>query len=138
LGGWEIAIKAGLETAEAGVTPESVSRAFAEGISALDLEAAGACLAAKACLLTPEGTEVRGRAKVRETLAQLTAIHSLIRAEAGRVLISGEMAVAAQRWKVFTRDDPAREPAQQDLSVMLVLAREEPGWQVAVVAPWGM
>jgi ketosteroid isomerase-like protein len=137
LGGWEIAIKAGLETAEAGVTPESVSRAFAEGISALDLEAAGACLAAEACLLTPEGTEVRGRAKVRETLAQLTAIHSLIRAEAGRVLISGEMAVAAQRWKVSTRD-LAREAAEQDLSVMLVLAREEPGWQVTVVAPWGM
>jgi ketosteroid isomerase-like protein len=137
LGGWEIAIKAGLETAEAGVTPESVSRAFAEGISALDLEAAGACLAAEACLLTPEGTEVRGRAKVRETLAQLTAIHSLIRAEAGRVLISGEMAVAAQRWKVSTRD-PAGETTKQNLSVMLVLAREEPGWQVAVVAPWGM
>jgi hypothetical protein len=80
---------------------------------------------------------VRGRAKVRETLAQLTAIHSLIRAEAGRVLISGEMAVAAQRWKVFTRD-PERGGAAEDLSVMLVLAREEPGWQVAVVAPWGM
>lgn len=131
-------IEAGLETAEAGVTPESVSRAFAEGISALDLEAAGACLAAEACLLTPEGTEVRGRAEAREALAQLTAIHSLIRAEAGRVLISGEMAVAAQRWKVSTRSSARDAAEQQDLSVMLVLKQGEGGWQVAVVAPWGM
>ncbi|HEV7769647.1 MAG TPA: DUF4440 domain-containing protein [Solirubrobacterales bacterium] len=121
----------------ASATPEATSRAFAQAIGARDPEAACAFLAADGCLLTPDGTEVRGKAQVREVLAQLTGIHTLIRIEMGRVMIAGSVAIVSQDWTLSSKGSE-HEPYDRSFSALLVLEQGEQGWKVMVAAPWGM
>jgi ketosteroid isomerase-like protein len=130
-------MEAGLGTVDAGATPEAISQAFAAAVVGRDPEAAGACLAAEGCLLTPDGTEVRGRAQMREVLAQLAVTHTQIRVELGRVLTAGAVAVAAQNWTLSSKG-PHREPFERSHAALLVLGREKRGWRVTIVAPWGL
>jgi ketosteroid isomerase-like protein len=130
-------MEAGLAVGDAGATPEAISRAFAAAVAARDPEAAGACLSGGGCLLTPDGTEVCGKPQVREVLAQLAAIHTEIRIELGRVLSTGATAVGSQQWTLCSKGSPSK-PFEQTHAAVLVLAREQQGWRVSIVAPWGL
>lgn len=126
-----------LEIVDAGATPEAAARAFAVAVAARDPEAAGACLSTEGCLLTPDGTEVHGKARMREVLAQLMAIHARVRIEMGRVLTVGAVAVASQEWTLRSKGPP-REPFERSYAALLVLGQEKEGWRVMVAAPWGL
>lgn len=130
-------MEAGLGAVEADATPEAISRAFAAAVVGRNPEAAGACLSAEGCLLTPDGTEVRGKAQMREILAQLMVTHTQIRVELGRVLTAGTGAVASQNWTLFSKG-PHDEPFERSHSALLVLGHEKRGWRVMIAAPWGL
>jgi ketosteroid isomerase-like protein len=129
-------MEAGPGTIGTGATPEGVSREFAAGVAARDPEAAVAFLATDGCLLTADGTEVRGKAQAREVLAQIVMTHPLIRIATGRMLIAGEVAVVSQRWTIGSKGS-GEGLFERSFAAVLVLSREEEGWRVAVAAPWG-
>lgn len=118
-------------------TPEATARSFADAVARRDQKAAGTLLVAESCLLTPDGTEVRGKANVEEVLAQLTITHPRIRVEVGQVLTAGLVAVASQRWWISSKS--ADEGLfERSLPALLVLGQHQGGWRVSVVAPWGI
>ena len=129
-------MEAGPETIDTGATPEGASREFAAAVAARDPEAAVAYLSQDGCLLTADGTEVRGKAQVREVLAQIVMTHPLIRIATGRMLIAGEVAVASQNWTIGSKGS-GQQLFERSFGALLVLNREEEGWRVIVAAPWG-
>lgn len=130
-------MEAGMGTIGASATPEATSQGFARAISARDPEAAATFFSTAGCLLTPDGTEVCGKAQVREFLAQLTMVYSLIEIKLGRVLTTGAVSLVSQDWTLSSKG-PRQEPFQRSHSALLVLGQGEQGWRVMVAAPWGM
>lgn len=125
------------ETIGANATPEGVSRAFAAGVAARDPESAVSFFSKDGCLLTADGTEVRGKAQVREVLAQIVMTHPLIRIAMGRMLIADEVAISSQRWTIGSKGSN-EDLFERSFGALLVLSREgHEGWRVVVAAPWG-
>jgi limonene-1,2-epoxide hydrolase len=54
--------------------PTEVTRAFAEALSAAELDRATSLFAEDGCFVTPDATAVHGRSGVRAILAQLIAV----------------------------------------------------------------
>jgi ketosteroid isomerase-like protein len=130
-------MEAGLRAPEVGATPEGGARAFAEAVLARDPEAAAALFSIRGVLLTPDGAEVRGRAALREALAQMTMAQPLIRVEAERVLVAASLALVSQDWTVYSQGT-GDELFEQSLPALLAMVPDEQGWQVHIAAPWGM
>lgn len=100
------------------------------------LEAAAACFAKDACLLTPDSTAVHGRESIRPLLAQLIARHPQIEVEFSNVLIAGDIAFSQERWLVRT-DGAEGSRFEQTCESTLILHWIEERWKVVIAAPWG-
>jgi ketosteroid isomerase-like protein len=109
---------------------QTLQRALGVG----DLEAACACFAPDACLITPEGTEVHGEAAIRSRLAQLIQARAEVTIDLAGVLSAGDLAIAHERWRIraegVDRFSQAPHPT-------LVLRRLGAEWKLAIAAPWG-
>jgi ketosteroid isomerase-like protein len=105
-------------------------------LSAAKLDAAAACFARDACLLTPDGTAIHERRHIRPLLAQVIAQRPRIEVAASNLLLGGEVAFVRERWCVDaagagnTRYEHEVEPA-------MILRQVEGSWKLAIAAPWG-
>jgi ketosteroid isomerase-like protein len=116
-------------------TPEESTRAFAGSISRGDLNGAASCFAKDACLVTPDGTAVRGRDEIRPILHQLIALESRIEVQESSVLLAGEVALGTERWSIASRGSEGA-PFTRSLTPMVVLRQLEGVWKLAVALPW--
>jgi ketosteroid isomerase-like protein len=107
-----------------------------ELLSAGDLEAATACFAREACLLTQDATAIHTRERIRPVLAQLIARNTRIEVEQCCVLAAGDIALATERWTI-TIDGTEGSRFEQACTPTLILHQVEERWKLAVVAPWG-
>ncbi len=92
----------------------------------------------EARLLTPDGTEMVGRRKIYEVLAQLTAPGPEIRLEAPRLLVAGPVALCLQRWTLRSRSAGA-ESFEQAFAATMALSRDDrkEAWLLMAVNLWG-
>jgi ketosteroid isomerase-like protein len=107
-----------------------------ELVSCGDLEAATACFAREACLLTQDATAIHTRERIRPVLAQLIARHTKIEVEQRCVLAAGDIALATERWTMAI-DGTEGSRFEQSCTPTLISHRIEDRWKLAVVAPWG-
>jgi ketosteroid isomerase-like protein len=113
----------------------AASRAFAAALLARDAEGAAAHLAADGCILTPDGTEVVGRAAAGEVLAQIVASGQELEIRLGRTVARGDLALSTQFWR--RRSNGEAEEFEDSTVARLVLAREAGRWSIAIASPWG-
>jgi len=112
------------------------SAALAAALSARELEAASACFARDACLITPDATVVRTRQSIRQVLHQLIAMGSRAEVEQHSMLVAGEVAIATETWTMrFEGADGA--PFARSADSSSVLRRLEGTWKLQIAAPWG-
>ena len=129
-------MKVGGATAEAPSTVRGCL-GFVRALSAGDLDAATACFARDACLITPDATAVHGRDRIRPLLAQLVARRTEIEVELSTVIGAGEVILASERWRVRSGAGEKAPRIEQVLDSTLVLRRVEAEWKLAIAAPWG-
>jgi hypothetical protein len=130
-------MEAALGALGAGATPEATAFAFAAAVAARDPATASSLFSNQGMLLTPDGTEVRGRAPLREILAQMAMTQPLVRFEPGRTLATEGQAIVSQTWTISSKG-AGEERFEQSLSPIFALARGERGWLLLAAAPWGM
>lgn len=100
------------------------------------LDAAMACFARDACLITQDATAIHGRDRIRPLLAQLISRHAKIEVEFSNALIAGDVAFAQERWLV-QMDGVEGSRFEQVCEPTLVLRWIEDRWKVGIAAPWG-
>ena len=105
-------------------------------LSSGNLDAATACFAMDACLLTPDGTAIHERRNIRPLLAQMVARHMRIEVELSNLLLSGDVAFVRERWRLSAAGaDGSR--FEQETNPELVLRQVEGQWKLAIAALWG-
>jgi ketosteroid isomerase-like protein len=109
---------------------------FAAALLGGDPRAAAEHFSVDAQLLTPDGTQVSGRASILGVLAQLTAAEQKLEIKSGRTVSTGAVALCTQYWKRSSRD-LSRERFEVDHVARLVLVRGVEGWQIVIASPWG-
>ncbi len=112
---------------------EATARAFARALIARDPQAASAHLSPDARLITPDGTEVSGRAEIAAILGQVTASVRPLEIRAGRTTVSGTVALCTQHWR---RGGSGGGPFEASTTAQLVLARAAGRWRIVIAAPW--
>ncbi|HEX6455877.1 MAG TPA: nuclear transport factor 2 family protein [Solirubrobacterales bacterium] len=122
--------------APAADSPEALAGSLAAALVEGEAAAVGAFLAYDSRLLTPDGTEVRGRRGVVSVLAQLATPGQRLSIEAGQTIRTGAVAVCAQRWTL--RSETAGTPFERRSTGFLVLRCENGRWWVVIAAPWGV
>ena len=115
---------------------KQISATFAAALSAGDLEAATACFARDACLLTPHATTIRGRDHIRAVLLQLVAMRPTVQVEQRGMLIAGDFALGTETWTILLNGLELTPYAQTSDSTA-VLRRSEGAWKLQIAAPWG-
>lgn len=115
--------------------PRAVTRAFAEALSAAELDRATSLFADDGCFVTPDATTVQGRRSVRAILAQLTAGRVQLRVTPGNMQMAGDVALCTERWD-FTHAGRDTSPYTRVSESTILLRRSDRGWQLSVVAPW--
>lgn len=110
------------------------SRAFASALSAGDLEGATASFARDGCLVTPDGTAIHGRDRIRPVLAQMVIRRTEIEIEMSDSISAGDVMLARERWRVRAGEEGAQ--LEQILHPTLALKRIEEEWKLSIAAPW--
>lgn len=110
------------------------SRAFASALSAGDLAGATACFARDGCLVTPDGTAIHGRDRIRPVLAQMVIRRTEIEVEMSDSISAGDVMLARERWRVRAGEEGAQ--IEQILHPTLALKRIEGEWKLSIAAPW--
>jgi ketosteroid isomerase-like protein len=121
--------------------PQEVTRAFADALSAADLDRAASFFADDGCLVTPDATAVHGpqgiRASghqgIRAILAQLTAGRVQLRVASKSVHTITSMALC-----IFTYAREGAAPFIQVSDSTVLLRRQNRAWKLLIVAPWGI
>jgi ketosteroid isomerase-like protein len=113
-------------------SPRLVCEALKRALSTGDLDAAAACFAPDACLVTSDATEVHGEAAIRSRLAKLIESRAEVTIELAGVLAAGDIALAHERWTINGAEGFSRIPHPT-----LVLRRVGVEWKLAIAAPWG-
>jgi ketosteroid isomerase-like protein len=115
---------------------KQASRPLAAALSAGELEAAAACFARDACLITPDATTIHGRDQIRAILLQLIAMRPIVEVEQRGMLIAGGVALGTETWTIrLNADEPT--PFAQTSDSTAVLRRIEGAWKLQISAPWG-
>jgi ketosteroid isomerase-like protein len=115
---------------------KQISAALAAALSAGDLDAATACFARDACLITPDATTIRGRDHIRAILFQLIAMRPTMQVEQRAMLIAGDVALAAETWTIRLNGLDLT-PFARTSDSSTVLRRVEDIWKLQISAPWG-
>jgi len=118
-----------------GPSPQAVTHAFAEALSASALDRAASLFADHGCFVTPDATTVHGRRGIRAILAQLTTGHVRLRVTPGSMQMAGDMALCTERWD-FTYACKETDSFTRASDSTVLLRRFDRVWQLAVVAPW--
>ncbi len=105
-------------------------------ISAGNLDAATACFARDACLLTPDTTAIHDREHIRPLLAQLISRRVRIQVEQSNVLVAGDVAYVRELWQVSAQVAAAPR-YEHSCDPSLVLKRVEDSWKISIATLWG-
>jgi ketosteroid isomerase-like protein len=108
---------------------------FARALLGGDPTAAVAYFAADGQILTPDGTQLSGRASILAVLSQLTAGEPLLEIRSGRTVVADGVALSTQFWTRSMRTAPS-EVFEANSVARFVLVRKSQGWQIAIAAPW--
>jgi uncharacterized protein (TIGR02246 family) len=108
--------------------------ALASLLTAGDLERAAACFARDGCLITPDGTAIHGRDRIRPVLAQMVIRRTEVEVELSTSIPAGDVMLVHERWRVRAGEGGAQ--FEQTLHPTLVLRRIEGAWKLAIAAPW--
>jgi ketosteroid isomerase-like protein len=112
---------------------EATARAFARALLARDPHAAAVLMAADARLITPDGTEMVGRDRIRPVLAQITSSIQPLEIRAGRSVVAGGIALCAQSWR---RGGSGVSSYETSNTARLVLRRSARRWEIVIASPW--
>jgi uncharacterized protein (TIGR02246 family) len=118
--------------------PAAVSIAFAEAVSAGDIDAAAASFADDACLFSANGGEVCGRDRIRGVLEQLLSNRPKMEVAVERVVERDGIAVAAERWRMWLEAPDGTKSEQSGASTVVLRQDDAAGWQLLIDAPWGL
>jgi ketosteroid isomerase-like protein len=113
---------------------EASSRLLAGALNCGDLDAAAACFARDACLITPDATAVETRERIRPVLAQMIARRTEIVVELSSAIAAGDVVLLRERWRVRAGEPGGR--VEETLDPTLVLRQIEGDWKVSIAAPW--
>lgn len=113
---------------------EAAARGFAAALLARDAKGAASHLAPDGCILTPDGTEVVGRAAAGEVLAQIVTSGQELEIRLGRTVARGDLALSTQFWR--RRSNGEAEDFDDSTLARLVLARKAGRWSIAIACPW--
>lgn len=112
---------------------EATARALARALLIGDSLGAATLFAADARLITPDGTEICGRAGVAQILDQITSSARPLEIHAGRTTVCGDIALSSQRWH---RSDSGTRAFESSSTARLVLARSSGFWKIVIASPW--
>jgi uncharacterized protein (TIGR02246 family) len=115
-------------------TPEEIIDGFGAALRAGDVEAATALFSRQGCFVTPDQTVIEGRTQIRLFLRQLAEMAGDLMIEQRTMLRAGDVAVGSESWSM--RVGPAPGAPRRVSRSMIVLARTEGVWRIAVVDPW--
>jgi ketosteroid isomerase-like protein len=115
-------------------SPGQTTFSFARALLGGDATAAAAYFSADARLLTPDGTEVSGRAPIIEVLEQLTSPGQKLQIRERRTVYVGATALCTQRWTIRSS---VSEPFERSFPASFVLSHEAGRWRLLIAAPWG-
>lgn len=115
--------------------PAGTCLSFAGALNAGNLELACLQLARDGCLVTPDGTAIHGRERIREVLSQMVIRRTEIRIELSSAVDGGGVVLFHQRWQI--RSGQGDESFERTYDAVLVLRRIEAAWKLAIAAPWG-
>jgi hypothetical protein len=118
------------------VAAEHCFRGFTVALGLGDLDAATACFARDACLVTPDATSVRGRNSIRPVLAQLILVRTEFVDQVSSVLMVDDAALFRGRWAIRS-NGVGRARFEQVTNPILVAHRIEAEWKLRIAAPWG-
>ena len=110
------------------------SHDFASALTAGDLDRAAACFARDGCLITPDGTAIHGRDRIRSVLAQMVIRRTEIEVELSNSISAGETMLVQERWRVRAGEGDAQ--FEQTLHPTLVLREIEGAWKLSIAVPW--
>lgn len=116
--------------------PRSTCSTFPAHLNAGKLDAATACFAKDACLLTQDVTAIHDREHIRPLLAQLIARRTKISVTLRNLLVAGDVALVRERWEMAL-DGVEGSRFTQHCAATLVLNRIEGQWKLVLLAPWG-
>jgi ketosteroid isomerase-like protein len=114
---------------------EAVSRAFARAILARDPRTAASWFSPAGLILTADGTEVAGRIRVAEVLAQVTGAEHELKISLGRTVAAAGVAICTQFWGRSGHASGGRGYEAETIA-QLVLCRGS-RWEIAIANPWG-
>jgi ketosteroid isomerase-like protein len=118
------------------VAAERCIRAFTVALGVGDLDAATACFARDACLVTPDATSVRGRNSIRPVLAQLILVRTEFVDQVASLVIADDAALFRGRWTIRSNGVGGAR-FDQVTNPILVAHRIEAEWRLRIAAPWG-
>jgi uncharacterized protein (TIGR02246 family) len=118
-------------------TPAEVSIAFAEAVSAGDLEGASGFFAEDARFLMADGQLIEGRAAIRKLLQVLLSNRPEMSVEIERVIETARGAVGSERWTMSFKGE-GKERIEQSGRSTVVFARAGANWEILIDAPWGL
>jgi uncharacterized protein (TIGR02246 family) len=108
--------------------------ALASALSAGDLDQAAACFARDGCLVTPDGTAIHGRDRIRTVLAQMVIRRTEVEVELSNSISAGDVMLVHERWRVRAGEGSAQ--FEQTLHPTLVLQQIEGAWKLSIAMPW--
>jgi ketosteroid isomerase-like protein len=111
----------------------TVANVFAAALSEGDLDAATACFAREACLLTGDATAIRGREDIRAILGRLIASGVRAEVEHRSLVLAGDLALQSTTWTTRFRN---RSDQVGSATSNSVLCRIEGIWKLQIAAPW--
>jgi ketosteroid isomerase-like protein len=117
-------------------TPRLACEGLAKAINAGDLKGATQCFAPGATLIWADGSTACGREAIAMRLGELISARAEVALELRGVLVSGDLALAHERWALSYEgvSDQSPPPAPSPSLVMRLLEGE---WKLAIAAPWG-
>lgn len=117
-------------------TPRLACEALAKAINAADLQGATQCFAPGATLIWADGSIASGQEAIAMRLGELISARAEVALELRGVLVSGDLALAHERWALSYQGVPEQslEPAPCPSLVMRLVEGE---WKLAIAAPWG-
>jgi AcrR family transcriptional regulator/ketosteroid isomerase-like protein len=125
-----------VENALGGPGKGPACRRFAEAVGNRELDRATRCFARNGCLITADRTAIYGRDRIRPLLAQMIDRRTVIAIETSAVLVTGDLALAAERWSISC-DGAGDQRFTLESRPLLVLRRRGTEWKLEIAALWG-
>jgi uncharacterized protein (TIGR02246 family) len=122
-------------TAAAG--PEGSVTRLTDAVNRGDLDAAAALYEPEALLVGQPGSEVRGHARIRETLRGFVGLRPTLTTTATQVLESGDLALYLGRWRLTGIGPDGAQVTMGGESADVLRRQFDGRWLIVVDDPWG-